>query len=365
MIHNNHDGYDGVKLKIFDALVRTYRQCDSAPVVFDLLIQACLDLNRVQQSVHMVRLLRSRGIALRIGMCNALIDRVSRRIGCLEGYRLYKELFDIGDRDVKDGGSTGVVTMLKPNARTFNGLMLSFYRNEMFDRVEEIWTEMGELACCEPNLYSYNILMAAYCDGGEIGKAWDLWERITSKGLRPDVVAYNTLIGGYCELGMVEKGEELYREMVMSGIEPTCLTYQHFMLGYCGIEDLDSAMLLYKDMRSKGFTPSSSTIDAVMAGLCSVERVFEALNLFNAVVSENNDFVAKRTSYDLLIKGLCVEGELKEALKLQAQMAGKGFLPDSEIYCAFIECCEKHGKPDMAEILRKEMVQTLARQNDE
>ncbi|GAB2291233.1 hypothetical protein Dimus_025489 [Dionaea muscipula] len=374
LFHHHHHDDDPHLLSlerpaIFETLVRTYRVCDSAPFVLDLVVEACLDLNRIEPSIEIARALACRGIPLRVSTCNALIDRVSRRRGCHCGYDLYKEMFGIDGHGVHVNSTTRGAAKLLPNVHTFNVLLLSFYRDGLLlDRVaEELWTEMGRRprpsSTCKPNVYSYNILMAAYCDEEQVGKAWKLWEDMTADGLKPDIVAYNTLIGGYCKVGKVERAEELYREMVTCGIETTRVTYQHLINGYCRIGDVDSALLVCKDVQRKGFSPDSSTIDAVVEGLCSKGRVAEALKLFDVANASskilNDDgfgFVARKTSYSHLIKGLCLDGEMKEALNLQARMVGNGFHPDSETYRAFIDAYEKQGKTDVARVLRKEML---------
>ena len=46
-----------------------------------------------------------------------------------------------------------------------------------------------------------------------------------------------------------------------------------------------------------------------------------------------------------------------KALKVQAEMVGKGFQPNSEIYGAFVDGYVRQGNEEMAEALRKEMLQ--------
>ncbi|GAU35855.1 hypothetical protein TSUD_63450 [Trifolium subterraneum] len=60
------------------------------------------------------------------------------------------------------------------------------------------------------------------------------------------------------------------------------------------------------------------------------------------------DLVPKGKSYEALIKGLCVEGRMDEGLKLQTEMVGKG-----------------QGNDEMAEALRKEMLQTPSAETTE
>ena len=59
-----------------NVFVKTHRECDSAPFVFDLLIKSCLELERIDGSLEIVRMLRSKGISPSIRTCNTLICEV-------------------------------------------------------------------------------------------------------------------------------------------------------------------------------------------------------------------------------------------------------------------------------------------------
>lgn len=176
------------------------------------------------------------------------------------------------------------------------------------------------------------------------------------KGLVRDLIAYNTIIGGFCKIGEVGRAEEFFGEMEFNGVESSCVTFEHLISGYCKIGDVDSALLLYKGMCRKGFRPESLTIDEVIRGLCGKNRVSEALEYLRVAIKKH-DIVLKGTSYKFVIKGLCEEGRTEDGLKLQAEMVGKGYEPNSEIYNAFIDGYMKQGNEEQAGKLRKEMLE--------
>ncbi|KAL2927525.1 hypothetical protein RDABS01_019856, partial [Bienertia sinuspersici] len=72
-------------------------------------------------------------------------------------------------------------------------------------------------------------------------------------------------------------------------------------------ERSSTEMLLYNDMPRK-------------------RSVSEASQFFRTAM-ENADSIARESTYELLIRGLCDKGLTEEVLKLQAQMAGNGFRP--------------------------------------
>ncbi|XP_047337687.1 pentatricopeptide repeat-containing protein At2g15980 [Impatiens glandulifera] len=324
-------------------LVKSYRKCDSAPFVFDLLIEACLLSKKIDQAIDIVRLLRSRGVSPTVTTSNSLLSSISKYRGCQACYDMYNEIF------CSQGSNVA-------NVHTFNAVMLSFYQHGAVDDLKEIWVQMNRVGC-EPNAYSYSILMSVYCDDGDTLEALKMWEEMSVKGLRRDVMSYNTLIGGFCRTGNMERAEEFYREMEMNGIESTCVTYELLMNGYCKNDDMDSVMMLYKDTRRKGFKPEEYVIDAVVRGFCRNLRVLEALK----IATDHDELIRKRNTYEILIKGLCEEGMMKEAQNVQARMVGKGFLPNSEIYNAFISGYSKQGNEydEVVRSLRMEMVTVM------
>ncbi|PWA58720.1 tetratricopeptide repeat (TPR)-like superfamily protein [Artemisia annua] len=227
---------------MFEKLVKTYRTCDSAPFVFDLVIEACVRSNRVDQAVEIVGMLRRR----------------------------------------------------------------------------------------------------VYCDDGRMGEAMRVWEEMKDNGLKCDVMGYNTMIAGFCEAGDVNKAEEFFKEMGLNVVESSCVMYERLISSYCKVKDVDSAMLLYKDMCRKGSVAVGFVVDLLVKLLCEKGMITEGLKVSR--FAKKNNVCMKGESYEVLIKGLGDEGRMEEAMKLQAEMVGRGFEPNLGIYGAFIGNMEMAGK---------------------
>ncbi|KAK0582343.1 hypothetical protein LWI29_024446 [Acer saccharum] len=351
------------ELRLFEILVKTYRECGSAPYVFDLLITCCLEVKRIDGALGIVRMLLSRGICLKISTCNSLIWAVSRSQGVISGYEIYREVFGLDSEKIEASFKNAKrVVRIRPNVHTFNALMACFYREGLFERVEDTWIEMESLRC-EPNCSTYSVLMAVLCEEGKMREAEKLLEEMRDKNVERDVVAYNTIIGGFCKIGEIGRGEDLFREMGLDGVESSCSTFEYLVNGHCRVGDVDSAISVYKDMIRKTFRPESSTVEALIGGLCDKRRISEAMEILRVGV-EKFSLSPTKNSYKLLIKGLCEDGNMEEALKVQAEMVGKGFEPSLEIYNAFIDGYMEQGNVEMAKILRTEMLETQKREED-
>ncbi|KAJ0077625.1 hypothetical protein Patl1_36303 [Pistacia atlantica] len=350
-------------MKLFEILVKTYRECGSAPFVFDLLIKCCLEVKKVETCVDIVRMLMSRGLGLKVSTCNALIWEGSRCKGVNFGYEIYREVFRLDcEESERNGKDVKRVVRVRPNVHTFNALMVCFYREGLLERVENIWFEMEGMGC-EADCYSYGVLMVVLCEEERMREAEKLWEEMRDKGVEHDVVVYNTIIGGFCKIGEIGRAEEFFREMELSGVKSSCVTFEHLVNGYCRVGDVDSAVLVYKDMCRKDFRPEGSTVEVLIRGLYDKRRVFEAMKILRVGV-EKFGLSPTKKSYMFLIKGLCEEQKLEEALKVQAEMVGKGFEPCLEIYNAFIDGYMEQGNVEVANMLRREMLESQKRQEE-
>ncbi|WOK91675.1 hypothetical protein Cni_G00366 [Canna indica] len=341
---------EGDPPEIFRTLARIYRAFDSAPFVFDLLVQAYLQAKRTGRAIQIVRILRSRGIQPSIGTSNALIRSVSRANGSDAAFQLYNQIFK------PEAGCDGVSVKVRvsPNVGTFNTLLLALYREGNMEKSVEIREEM-ETRGCNPNVFTHSILMAGLCDEGMMDDASRLWEEMVGRGIEPDIMAFNTMISGYCRIGEMESAEQLYRQMTLSEIEPTATTFEHLIQGHCKVGGIDSGLLLYRDMRRRGFGLEVSVADELLAALCERNKVREGLRILRDEMRREG-FAPSRRSYEVLIRGLCEEGEVEEALKLQAEMAGKGFGNSFEVYNAFIQGYRKQGNTEKMERLKDEMI---------
>lgn len=350
-------------MKLFEVLVKTYRECGSAPFVFDLLIKCCLEVKKVETCVDIVRMLMSRGLSVKVCTCNALIWESSRCKGVNFAYETFREVFRLDYQESKSSGKDlKMVVRVRPNVHTYNALMVCFYREGLLERVKDIWVEMEGMGC-KGDSYSFGVLMAVLCEEGRMRDAEKLWEEMREKGVEHDAVVYNTIIDGFCKIGEIWRAEEFFREMELSGVESNCVTFEHLVNGYCRVGDVDSAILVYNDMCRKDFRPVGSTVEVLIRGLYDRRRIFEALEILRLGVEKFGVCPTKK-SYMFLIKGLCKEQKLEEALKFQAEMVGKGFEPSLEIYNAFIDGYLKQGNVKVANMLRKEMLETQMRHEE-
>ncbi|KAG8093316.1 hypothetical protein GUJ93_ZPchr0012g20202 [Zizania palustris] len=328
--------------QIFRALAATYRRFSSAPFVFDLLLLAYLRSRRDNiAAASIARRILAAG-ARPLPSTSAALLRSLSADAALDMYH-----------DIYTHPSSRTNSQLLPTVQTFNSLLLTFYREGRCRDFKIVLEEMDKYSC-RHNVSTYNIQIAAHFDDKEVEKAQGLWDEMVQGGIQPDVATYNTMISGYCGAGEVGMAEEMFKDMEMGGINPSATTFEWLVRGHCRVGDIDAVMLVRSDMRRRGFQMAAEVVEEVVDVLCQNKRVKEALNVLKEE-TRSEEFVPSQGCYKVLIKGFCEQGEVEVAMKLQAEMAGKGFKAGREVYHAFVCAYEKVEDYEMAERLRKEM----------
>ncbi|KAM2053448.1 hypothetical protein ACFX1T_003089 [Malus domestica] len=257
-------------LKVFESLVKTYRQCGSAPFVFDLLVKACLESKKIDPSIQIVRMLLSRGISPGLSICNALIRLLSQRRGAYAGYEIYREIFgldcDVLEKKVKR------VARISPSVQTFNALMLGFYQDGVVEKVKDIWDQMA----------------------GNIDSATLLYKDMLRKDFRPECSTMDALIQGLCDESRVLEALNVMRGATVDfGFCSTEKSYETLIRGLCEDEKLEEALKLQAEMVGKGFKPNSEVYHAFISGY----------------MKQGNKEVAERLKIEMLDAQMCGNGD--------------------------------------------------------
>lgn len=73
----------------------------------------------------------------------------------------------------------------------------------------------------EPDVFTFNTLINAYCKGGNVKLAYQLLDVMSAEGWNPDLVSYTSLIAGFSELCDFETAISCVYRMIDEGIPQT------------------------------------------------------------------------------------------------------------------------------------------------
>ncbi|KAL2248393.1 UNVERIFIED_CONTAM: hypothetical protein Sindi_2691600 [Sesamum indicum] len=217
-----------------------------------------------------------------------------------------------------------------------------------------------------PSSVTYEILIDASCDRGDIVKARLLLEEIIGRGLKPTVVIYTTLIHGLCIENNLLEAKKNFTRMREYGVVPNLYTYNALIDGYGKKASVEKARRVYYEMLDQGVLPNvipySILIyllykkDVVMYGIlmkgyCRIGRAEATENSFCKMNKEG--LMLNSVLFNTLIDGYW---QLAAAMGLYNEMTIKGYKPDVVAYNALIDDHFKNGYTDAALQLHKEMM---------
>lgn len=297
--------------ELFEALVYSYRVCDSSPRVFDLVFKTYAHLKKIRNATDIFCWMKNYGFLPTVESCNALLS-----------------------------------SLLKLNR---GDIAVKFYKEMQRSRISS-------------NVYTFNMVVAAYCKLGKLEKAVAVFKEMESLGFNPTVASYNTLIDGYCKKDLFSSALKLKDSMVRNGVQPSDITYNTLIHGLCREGKLLEANKVFNEMRGVNVTPNTVTYNTLINGYCQVGNNDMAGRLFEEM--SRNEIKADILTYNALIMGLCKEGMTKKAAYLVKELDRKNLVPNSSTFSALIigQCARKDS--ERAYQLYKSMIRSGCHPNE-
>nr|XP_046257799.1 leucine-rich PPR motif-containing protein, mitochondrial [Scatophagus argus] len=121
----------------------------------------------------------------------------------------------------------------------YNALLKVYLQNEFKFSPTEFLAKM-EAANVQPNRVTYQRLIAAFCQNGNIEEASTILGFMKSKDLPISEAVFNSLVTGHARAGDMESAQNILTVMKGAGIEPGPDTYVSLLNAYAEKGDLDS-----------------------------------------------------------------------------------------------------------------------------
>ncbi|CAH9115592.1 unnamed protein product [Cuscuta epithymum] len=191
---------------------------------------------------------------------------------------------------------------------SYTALVYGFCRKKSWKEAFECLDEM-EVEGHEPNVITYTIVIKSLSDDGKLKESLDLLKMMEEiKGCSPDLVTYNVVLRALCQHNR-----------------------RHFKIGE-----------LVQIIDGKGFTPDQYTYAAIAVGLLKRRKLSVAERLIRRIISSSCCFVDV-VIYNIYLNILCKGNRTQEALSMVNNMTGIGFSPTIVSYNTILKgiCNEK------------------------
>eukprot|EP00249_Psilotum_nudum_P008127 c21060_g1_i1 orf=1204-2472(-) len=189
------------------------------------------------------------------------------------------------------------VTGWKPETLVVNKLLKAFgnagtlnFVESLFEDLSKDTVNLNDRSCVVGrvgvDIASFNIVIDLLCKGGELDKAWKLFDRMESLGFSPNIVTYNTLIFNTLKAGRVDEAHTIFQNMINKGLTPTVVTYGGLIHGLGLANQVDAAYKMFHTMKSKRCTLNVFIYRILIRILCKAGRSEKAQELLKEMTQQ-------------------------------------------------------------------------------
>ncbi|XP_022769076.1 pentatricopeptide repeat-containing protein At1g19720 [Durio zibethinus] len=151
---------------------------------------------------------------------------------------------------------------------------------QVFDKIEE------------KDFYSWNSMVAGYCQAGYCGKAHELFMKMQESEVKPNVITWNTMISGYIRNGDEDRAMDLFQRMEWEGrIRRNTASWNALIAGYVQLGAIDKAFGVFRQMQSCSISPNSVTILSILPGCANLIAAKKVKEIHGCVLRRNLEFV--------------------------------------------------------------------------
>jgi pentatricopeptide repeat protein len=326
-------------LKLFDEMLTTC-QCSPDENALGYLIESCMANGLIDSAMQLISRAPHFGIRLGPSRYNNIMTGLMNSNRPKDAIIFFKEQLGLN--------------RFSPDVWSFNIVLKAFCSLGDVYGALELLDKMRKLGY-SPDIVTHNTMVNGLCKANQVDEAYNLLKRIQLEGLgMPNVITYTSVISAYCKSGEIRKAREVFDEMLDSGIKPNRVSYNVLIDGYGKNGDMHSACTMYDSMILGGCPADIITITSLINGYCINNQLDNAMRLWNEMGLKG--LKPNVYTFSVMIHYLCKINRLEEALRLLGELTKRNdILPKSFVYNPILDGLCRIGNVDEANKILYEM----------
>ncbi|XVF85327.1 hypothetical protein PTKIN_Ptkin17bG0108800 [Pterospermum kingtungense] len=298
---------------------------------FALISRRYARARRVEEAIEAFERMEEFGFKLETSDFNRLIDTLSKS-------RHVEKANKVFDKMKK--------RRFVPDIKSYTILLEGWGKEHNLLRLDEVYREMKDEGF-EPDVVTYGILISAYCKAKKYNKAIELFHEMEAKNCKPSPHVFCTLINGLGSEKRLSEALQFFERSKGCGFAPEAPTYNSLVGAYCWSMKIDDAFRVIDEMRKNSVGPNSRTYDIILHHLIKARRTKDAYLVFQKMFSEPGCEPTVST-YEIIVRMFCNEGQVDKAMEVWAGMKAKGVLPGMHMFSDLINGLCHENKLDYA-----------------
>uniref|UniRef100_A0A0D3FEB2 Pentacotripeptide-repeat region of PRORP domain-containing protein n=1 Tax=Oryza barthii TaxID=65489 RepID=A0A0D3FEB2_9ORYZ len=165
---------------------------------------------------------------------------------------------------------------------------------------------------------------------GKIGQVHNLLKDMKSNGFSPDTTTYDFLVNGFHKSGDVDHSINMLDSCIAQGLTPSNRSLRVVLSHHCKLGNLEKSLELFHLIESNGWKHGLVIETTLISSLLSSGRFSEATSCLNSM--NKRELIGFDIHFDVLIKELCLLGDVEMSISLLNTMLKKGKIPSEVSY---------------------------------
>ncbi|KAG8372816.1 hypothetical protein BUALT_Bualt12G0106400 [Buddleja alternifolia] len=224
---------------------------------------------------------------------------------------------------------------LEPTPELYTALLGACCRSNLIDKAFSILEQMKSLPHCQPDVYTYSILIKACVDACRFELVESLYDQMAERLIIPNTVTQNIVLSGYGKAGKYEEMEKVLSRMLESITSMPDIWTMNTILSLFGNEgQIEMMEQWYEKFRNFGVEPETRTFN-ILIGAYGKKRMYDKMSSVMEYMRRLS-FPWTTSTYNNVIEAFSDAGDAKNMEYTFDQMRAEGMKADTKTFCCLI-----------------------------
>ncbi|XP_031123569.1 pentatricopeptide repeat-containing protein At5g48730, chloroplastic [Ipomoea triloba] len=231
------------------------------------------------------------------------------------------------------------------NQESYTALLSAYSRSGLFDEAFSLLEQMKNTPNCQPDVFTYTILIKSCLQVYDFDKVRDLLSEMERQRIKPNTVTYNTLIDSYGKAKRFTDMESILVEMLRRrDCSPDVWTMNSALRAFGGSGQIEMMEKCYEKFQSAGIEPSIKTFNILLDSYAKTGN-YEKMSAVMQYMQKYH-FSWTIVTYNIVIDAFGRAGDLKQTEFLFRLMQSERIKPDRVTLCSLVRAYGQAGKAE-------------------
>ncbi|KAK3025321.1 hypothetical protein RJ639_043830 [Escallonia herrerae] len=224
---------------------------------------------------------------------------------------------------------------LEPTSELYTALLAAYCRSNIIHEAFSILDQMKTLPHCQPDVFTFSILIKACVDASRFELVESLYEQMAERSIVPNTVTQNIALNGYGKAGKFEQMEKVLMGMLESTTCRPDVWTMNTILGLFGNKGhIEMMERWYEKFRNFGIEPETRTFN-ILIGAYGKKRMYDKMSTVMEYMRKLS-FPWTTSTYNNVIEAFADAGDAKNMEYTFDQMRAEGMKADTKTFCCLI-----------------------------